>query len=226
MFLRWTPFLAVTVSPVGAEGTEVCRWHGHHGCQAPCHRPLMHLRQRPRQERADWAEGTEFSSQLVFSVLGQTETGPFPELIDDLIKAVKIYLCIKRVHPGSGQRAQSALSRLREILPTDITSVLLLNSLVKVIKMFRDKRKICNYNHRAASSHIQGRTAPLPPWPCTTPRYPEERESWEGLVLPRGVVVACYMYFTKASFFFLYKFIFGPSEFYVKAVLLHRIEWF
>lgn len=90
----------------------------------------------------NWGEGTEFSSQLVFSVLGQTETGPFPELIDDLIKAVKIYLCIKPVHPNSGQRAQSVLSRPREILPTHTTSVLLLNSLVKVIKIFSDKRKV------------------------------------------------------------------------------------
>lgn len=84
-----------------------------------------------------------FSFQLL-SMLGRITMGHFPELIDDLIKAVKIYLCIMRSHPSSGQKAQSALSRPGEIQPTDITSVLLLNALFKVIKTVHDKRKICN----------------------------------------------------------------------------------
>lgn len=87
---------------------------------------------------------TAFSFQRLLSMLGQIKMGHFPELVDDLIKPVKIYLYIMSIHPSSGQKAQSALSRPREIQPTDITSVLLLNSLLKVIKTFNDKRKICN----------------------------------------------------------------------------------
>jgi len=58
---------------------------------------------------------TAFSFQLLLRKLGQMKMGHFPELIDDLIKPAKIYLYIMSMHPSSGQKAQSALSRPREI---------------------------------------------------------------------------------------------------------------
>lgn len=57
----------------------------------------------------------EFFLQFLLSMLGHIETGRVPGLRDDLIQPVGIHLRRMRIHPSSGQTAQSALSRPGEI---------------------------------------------------------------------------------------------------------------